>query len=339
VRRLYVQIYLAFLVVGLVSLGVTACLASVMFDRPLRPASDVPLSAWELRSRIPANERRSRRVSFLALVSVTAATVAVGCWPIARTITRRLELVKEGMARWGEGDLVVRVPVEGQDEIAGVAQTFNLAADRVQHLFDAQRRVLASASHELRSPLTRLRMSLALLDDPDPVKSALVRSAEQDIEELDATVSDILHVGRMQALPRPADPKPVDLLEILRDEGGKVGATVTGEVRIVHGDARLLRRLARNLFENARRHGAPPIAARTTADGFEVTDRGPGVAAEHRDAIFRPFWRPSGHVEGRDGSVGLGLHLVREIAHHHGGEVRVEDPEGGGSRFVVVLPT
>jgi signal transduction histidine kinase len=101
----------------------------------------------------------------------------------------------------------------------------------------------------------------------------------------------------------------------------------------------LLHRLARNLFENARRHGAPPIEARTTPHGIEVCDRGPGIAEEHREAIFEPFWRPATHVEGQDGGVGLGLHLVREIARHHGGDVHVESREGGGSRFVVDLPT
>jgi signal transduction histidine kinase len=337
-KRLYVQIYLAFLAVGLLSLVVTACLASTLFDRPLH-SPEAHLSAWEARERLPASERRTRRISFLALITAMAGTVAIGCWPIARRITRRLEHVKDGMGRWGDGALDVRVPVQGRDEVASVARTFNEAADRVQRSFDAQRRVLANASHELRSPLARLRMSLALLDDQDPERQALVRSAEKDIEELDATVSDILHVGRMQALRRPAQPQPVDLLALLREEGEKVGAHVEGPARVVSGDPRLLRRLTRNLFENARRHGAPPIEARTTPDGIEVCDRGPGIAEEHREVIFEPFWRPATHVEGLDGGVGLGLHLVREIARHHGGEVRVESREGGGSRFVVDLPT
>ncbi len=338
-RRLYVQIYLAFLAVGLVSLVVTACLAGALFDRPLPHAPGDHVAAWEARDRLPASERQTRRRSFLALVCVMAGTVAIGCWPIARRITRRLESVRDGMGRWGEGELAVRVPVQGQDEIASVARTFNDAADRVERSFEAQRRVLASASHELRSPLARLRMSLALLDDADPARQALVRSAEKDIEELDATVSDILHVGRMQALARPARPQPIDLLLLLREEGEKVGAVVDGPPRVVSGDPRLLRRLVRNLLENAQRHGAPPIEARTTAGGLEISDRGPGVAEQHREAIFQPFWRPSTHVEGQDGGVGLGLHLVREIARHHGGEVRVETREGGGSRFVVDLPT
>ncbi len=99
----------------------------------------------------------------------------------------------------------------------------------------------------------------------------------------------------------------------------------------------MLRRLLRNLLENAARHGAPPITARVVPGGFEVLDRGPGVPEALRERIFEPFFRPEGHAEGRDGSVGLGLHLCREIARHHGGSVRCEPREGGGTRFVVLL--
>lgn len=279
-----------------------------------------------------------RRLRVLAWVGLAALAVAAGCWPLARQITRRLEGVRGAMVRWGEGDLQARADVRGGDEVADVARSFNHAADRVQRQVEAQRRVLASASHELRSPLARLRVALALLDDGDPARAALVAGAVGDVEELDATVGDLLQVGRMQAVDRPEQAEPVDLRALLDEEGARVGAVVTGEPRVVSGDARLLRRLVRNLLENAARHGAPPIEARTTPDGLEVSDRGPGVPEDWRERIFEPFARPEGHAEGRDGGVGLGLHLVREIARHHGGEVRVLPREGGGSTFAVTLP-
>jgi len=376
-RRLYVQIYTAFLGVGLLTLVVTAFVANWLFDRPLERL-DADLVVWDAKGKVvgrkgnvdlpygPEGRFRDRgssglrvklpdgrmlgagspkadrrRVGFLAVLVVTGLTVAAGCWPIARRITHRLELVQDGMQRWGEGDLARRVPVLGEDEIAAVAETFNGAADRVQVLFDAQRRVLASASHELRSPLARLRMSLALLDDDQAGhdRGKLVREAERDIEELDATVGDLLQVGRMQAVDGPEDPRPVELHALLSEEGARVGATVSGPSRTVAGDPVLLRRLVRNLLENAARHGAPPIEARVTDGGFEVLDRGPGVPPEHREDVFRPFWRAPGAGTPRDGGVGLGLHLVREIARHHRGDVRVESRDGGGSRFVVELPT
>jgi signal transduction histidine kinase len=197
--------------------------------------------------------------------------------------------------------------------------------------------VLASVSHDLRTPLTRLRMALELLSEGSLPKD-IVPDAISDVEELDATVGDILQVARMQADDRPRDPVPVDLAELARSEAVSVGAIVTGAGRTVMGDPKLLRRLLRNLLENAHRHGQPPIEVLLLPRSIEVLDRGRGVPEPFRERIFEPFFRPPGHAEGRDGWVGLGLHLVRQIARFHGGEVAVTEREGGGSRFVVTLP-
>jgi two-component system OmpR family sensor kinase len=279
----------------------------------------------------------SRRGQLLAWLSVVAAVIAAGCLPIARGITRRLEALQAGMSQWGQGELHVRVEVEGEDEVADLARTFNDAADRVQQLFDAQQRVLASVSHDLRTPLTRLRMALELLSEGAPPKD-IIPDAVSDVEELDGTVGDILQVARMQADDHPRDPVPVDLLELARSEAASVGATVTGPGHTVMGDPKLLRRMLRNLLENAHRHGQPPIEVLFMPQRLEVLDRGRGVPEAFRERIFEPFFRPPGHAQGRDGSVGLGLHLVRQIARFHGGDVAVTEREGGGSRFVVTLP-
>lgn len=263
----------------------------------------------------------------LALSALFGVT-ALGCYPIVRRITRRIEDLQAGVEAWGAGRLDVRVTPRGEDEVAQLATSFNAAADRVSALVDGQRRMLASASHELRSPLARLRMAVELLDGDEALKAGAAR----DIEELDQLVGDLLLSSRAQAGAMLR--VEVDLGALVAEEAARVGATAGGAGR-VHGDAAMLRRLVRNLLENARRHGGPNVRATVDGGRIVVEDDGPGVAEAERERIWEPFYRPAGHHEGGDGGVGLGLALVREIARQHGGTARLE----AGSRFVVDLDT
>ena len=284
---------------------------------------------------------RHRR-SALVLFAVFAA-MAAGSYPIARRITRRLESLKAGADGLAAGNLSSRVRVEGRDEVAELARAFNGAADRIEALVDSQRRMLASASHELRSPLARLRMALALLeeDGQSGARRELLEGASHDIEELDELIEDLLLSSRLEAGPL-RERAPVALLGLLTEEAARVGAAASGEQALVSGERRALRRMVRNLLENAGKHGGGAVEAwvqvSDDAATLVVADRGPGVPEEQRERIFEPFYRPQGHREGADGGVGLGLALVRQIARRHGGEARCVAREGGGSRFEVSLP-
>ena len=132
------------------------------------------------------------------------------------------------------------------------------------------------------------------------------------------------------------DAGEVDLGALLREEARRIDAAEPeGEAR-VPGDGRMLRRMVRNLVENARRHGGGAVETFIEAGpALVIADRGPGIPEAERTKIWEPFYRPPGHREGEDGGVGLGLALVAEIATHHGAVARHEPREGGGSRFVV----
>lgn len=277
---------------------------------------------------------------FVGVFAVLAGSIGVMCFPLARRITRRLEHLQTAVDGLGAGDLKARVEVAGRDEIADLARQFNRAADRIEVLVDGQRRMLASASHELRSPLARVRMALELLADAAPDQRAIVRDATRDIEELDALVGDLLLASRLEA--RAPAREPVDLAALAADEAARAGAScMSPETAIVDGEPAALRRLLRNLLDNARRHGRPPIELAVTSSGdvwrIAVDDAGPGVPESERERIFEAFYRPAGHREG-DGGVGLGLALVRQIAGRHGGAATCEARPGGGTRFVVTLP-
>ena len=289
---------------------------------------------------------------FLWLLAVVSVAVALGVYPIVRRLTQRLETLQRGVQRWGDGDLAARVPVHGEDEVADLSARFNAAAERVETLMATQQRLLASqksllanASHELRSPLTRIRMGMELMgSQPSPT---FREEISRNIAELDQLIDEILLASRLDA--RDADMgtvETIDLLGLAAEESARAGAELElaegVDSLLVPGVAKLLRRLVRNLLENARRYGgaagAAVIVAREHSHALlQVCDRGPGVPPDLRERIFEPFYRLPGASE-REGGVGLGLALVKSIAERHGGTVHCEAREGGGACFTVRLP-
>ena len=314
--------------------------------RPLPPAPPWPLLPPGL----------SRGTGLVVVLLVLFFAVAAGAFPVVRRLTRRLEALKRGVEQFGSGELSHRVAVAGGDEVAAVAASFNVAAARVEALVVSHRSLLANASHELRSPLARMKMVVSMLDDASPVqRDKLKREIDQNVAELDALVEEVLLASRLDATEEAVHRDHVDLLGLAAEEAARVDGSVEGPARmVVGGDERLLRRAVRNLLENARRYGGgeitvglselgPATRARTGASAvsrrvaLRVCDRGPGVPAAMRERIFEPFFRLPGHAE-QAGGVGLGLALVKQIAERHGGSVRCEPREGGGSCFVIELP-
>jgi len=229
--------------------------------------------------------------------------------------------------------------VEGRDEVARLADSFNRAAGRIEQLVKANKAMLANASHELRTPLARIRLAVELLKrNDDPMRRA---GLEQDITELDWLVDEILLASRLDTVTESIETQEVDLLALAAEECARYDATqLEGTPGLIRADARLLRRLLRNLLENALRHGAPPTQVRisrspTTAT-ITVWDGGRGVPPAEFENVFRPFYRPPDGTQ-RSGT-GLGLSLVRQIARRHGGDARCELMPDGRSRFLITLP-
>jgi signal transduction histidine kinase len=284
-------------------------------------------------------------LAFLALLALLFAAVAAGAWPVVRRLTRRLEALKVGVDAFGAGQLSRRVPEDGRDEVAALAASFNRSATRIEALMRSHQSLLANASHELRSPLARLKMALAMMDEAAPEqRRELQAEVRTNIAELDALVEEVLLASRLDARHAQAGPppqEPVDLLGLAAEEGARVGADAGGEPVTVPGEERLLRRAVRNLVENARRYGGQSIEVTVAREGAEavlqVADRGPGVPEAYRERIFEPFFRLPGHAE-REGGIGLGLALVRQIAEAHRGRVACAAREGGGSVFSLRLP-
>jgi signal transduction histidine kinase len=284
---------------------------------------------------------------FLWLLGIVGLAVAAGVYPIIRRLTLRLEALQRSVKHFGEGDLSVRVPEQGQDEVADLARQFNAAAERVETLVKSHKSLLANASHELRSPLTRIRMGLELMGGQQP-SPAFRAEILRNIAELDQLVDEILLASRLDA--READVgtvEVVDLVGLAAEECARVDADLdvgaSPDSVDVSGVSKLVRRAIRNLLENARRYSMGDVSVevlrRQGHAEVRVSDHGPGVPPSQRERIFEPFYRLPGASE-RAGGVGLGLSLVRSIAGRHNGTVHCEDrPDGAsGACFVLRLP-
>ena len=279
-------------------------------------------------------------VAFLGLI---ALVVAICAYPLARRLTGRLERLQAGVESLGAGELSARVKVEGKDEVARLAESFNRSAARIEELVSTHKMLLANTSHELRTPLSRIRLGIELMKETaDPKRRA---DLEKDIAEIDGLIEQILLSSRLDANKQIETPENVDLLALAAEEAARYeDCSVTGHPVLVTGDRALLQRMVRNLLDNAERHGAPPIEidVRPERDRAVITvaDRGPGVDPCDRERIFAPFYRGTGS---RATGARLGLALVRQIARRHGGDAvwvglahqpsaaRVSLPVTGGS--------
>jgi signal transduction histidine kinase len=299
------------------------------------PAVSIPLpDGRRLVARLPPRQR-PRPLVLAAFLGAIALVVALGARPVVRRLTGRLERLQRGVESLGAGDLTARVKVEGRDEVARLAQSFNQAAARIESLVNARKMLLANASHELRTPLARIRLGLELLAAHPERKGEL----ERDIAELDQLVDEILLLSRLDASEQLEVREDIDLAALAAEECARYDdCGLEAKPVTVRGDPTLLRRMIRNLIDNAKLHGKPPIEVMVAREDdravLSVLDHGPVIVEEARERLFSTFYR----IPGRCGAkgTGLGLALVRQIARRHGGDVAY-NPERGNS-FTVTLP-
>jgi signal transduction histidine kinase len=297
----------------------------------------LPDDRWVV-ARMPGRQG-PKLVSIVGFLGAIALAVAICAYPLVRRLTGRLERLQAGVEQLGAGDLAARVKIEGKDEVARLAESFNRAAARIEELVGSHKLLLANASHELRTPLSRIRLGVEFLKDAaDPRRK---HELERDIAELDQLIDEILLSSRLDAVNGLDQREEVDLLALAAEEGARYEqCSVTGAPVVVLGDRALLRRMMRNLIENAERHGRPPIAIEVGHEGVQaaitVSDCGAGVAANERERVFSPFFRARGSQAAS--GTGLGLTLVRQIARRHGGDALWVGTAGRPSRIRVVLP-
>jgi signal transduction histidine kinase len=288
-----------------------------------------------------------------AAVPVVAIVVGGILWWFVGRALRPMEAIRAQVAAIGPDALDQRVPVPATgDEVTRLARTMNDMLDRLERSSDQQRRLVADASHELRSPLARMRAELEVdLAHPDGADLvATHQSALDEVVGLQHLVDDLLDVARPERADGGAGPlEPVDLDDVVLRAARRVRAagrvsldTIgVGAVQVV-GDASRLDRMVANLLDNAVRHATTAVSVGLRDDGaialLVVDDDGPGVPPADRLRAFEAFTRLDEARTPGTGGAGLGLAIVREIAVAHGGSVAIDDRPGGGARVVVTLP-
>lgn len=298
----------------------------------------------------PTSPRRllyPRRPPLLVPILVIGLIVsALALWPISRSLTRRLVDLEAVSTRLAEGDLSARARVRGNDEVDRLARRFNTMASSLEEQRDGRQRFFQAISHELRSPLARMRVALDNLAESPVQGQRFVESAQRDIDEIDTLV------GRLLEVARGADGKPelrgesVDVVQLSRALAQPLGLAIETSAAeiVVRADHEVLGRAIRNVLENAARYAGtdhPVELAAAHGEGvveLRFRDRGPGIPETERERVFQPFYRLDTSRDRASGGVGLGLALVRQALEQHGGEAFAEAHPEGGTVLVLRLP-
>ena len=255
-----------------------------------------------------------------------------------RNQVRAIRRLASAAEAFGIGRDVGPIRPEGAIEVRQAATAFNRMRERVLRFLGQRTEMLAGVSHDLRTPLTRLRLALAVLPRPDAETEAEIEAMEADLAEMDRMIGGYLSFARGEGTEQAQDVNLTSVLAEIAAHARRAGATVAldaPEDLTMKLRADAVRRAITNLVDNARRHGKRiAVAALQSGSAILVTvdDDGPGIPAGQREAVFRPF------ESGAGGGTGLGLTIARDIVRAHGGDILLEDSPLGGLRARVRLP-
>lgn len=326
--------------------------------RPLRPGlfavvRPIPGSRPPLYLAALVRPHRTHYLGAGARLAIAIAVSGLVCLGLAALITRPIRRLRRAAQALAAGDLSIQVGYRGRDEVAALARDFDVMTARLRDLLESQRRLLRDVSHELRSPLARLRVALELARRKGDAAIALDR-IEREAERLETLITDVLSLARLEAGQTHLQRQPVALADLLQNitqdaafEADTVGKNVNLDARTtatIEGDPVLLRSAIENVVRNAIRHTAPGTAVGITLDTMEgeavveVRDHGEGVPEQQLGQLFQPFARVGEARDRASGGYGLGLAISRQAVEAHGGRIAAANAPDGGLRVSLRLP-
>lgn len=260
---------------------------------------------------------------------------------MARQVSRRLGRLADLAHEVGQGRTPLRLPETGPRELVELTAAFNRMVGEVQALLENRTVLLSGISHDLRTPITRLRLALSMLDDADP---DMVARMEWDLAEMNQLIGDMLTFARALQADERLGWDLNQMLTGLAEQAARLGpvAWTPGDACVVNGGEAAARRILGNFLDNARRYGGDlPVTLELSCTDVEavvrVSDRGPGIPPWEREAVFRPFYRLENSRGKEGGGSGLGLAIARQLADAHGWRIRLEDREGGGLQASLII--
>lgn len=276
----------------------------------------------------------------LATLAVLLVAVLLLSWFAVRLVTRPLKVLASAADELGRDLYRPALPETGPTEVGRAARAFNTMQQRLVHMIEERMRLLTAMSHDLKTPITRMRLRAELLDD-----EALRGKFERDLLEMEAMVTQTLEFMRGLSSHEPEEPIDVmALLEQVRADNAAMGRSVAVNVRPTRpfvGAPWLLKRCIANLVDNATIYGKSAeidVDDGSAALEIRIRDRGPGIAEPDLERVFEPFFRLEASRNRDTGGTGLGLSIARNIARAHGGEVLLSNAPGGGLEAVLTLP-
>nr|WP_218951636.1 sensor histidine kinase BfmS [Acinetobacter sp. YH12100] len=280
--------------------------------------------------------------------------LSLGVYGLLVPMQRKLREVSYALNKMKTGNMSLRLPVEGSDEMATLASSFNNMSDHIQRLIEAQRELMRAVSHELRTPVARIRFGVEMMADEDDYDYRLqqVEQIDKDIEALNTLIDEIMTYAKLEQGMPSIEFEKVNLFEVLNQVALETEALKTQKIIelhsmpdvVVEAERRYLHRVIQNLVGNAVRYcdNRVLISGGLDQDGqayVSVEDDGPGIPEVDRARVFEAFARLDDSRTRASGGYGLGLSIVSRIAYWFGGKIHVDQsPSLGGARFIMSWP-
>jgi signal transduction histidine kinase len=295
--------------------------------------------------RAPGAEEKIKRFGFLLLLGITLLLAAV--YFAIRRVLRPLNWLAHGVRQLAQGQLAHRVPVRSDDELGALSRSFNVMTEQLNQLIKAKERLVLDVSHELRSPLTRLKVATAMLPEGDGKESI-----SEDIREMEAKISELLETARAVGTKTELRRAPTDLARLVADAAAGFGGRPPGlrleepaQPMVMALDARQIEKALRNIIDNALKYSrpeSPPVGIglhlREACAVVTVRDQGIGIPPADLPLVFEPFYRVDPSRSARTGGYGLGLSLAKTIVEAHGGRIEIDSIYGEGTTVRILLP-